>query len=121
VLRVRGYCPSRRRAQAQRLAPDLSSPQRSAGLRLGELDRAAQAPRRRRRGRHRHIDAFPRYLVAQFGCACFVTLATQAMTWIWRPGHLTTSIASAVLSGGLSYVISITWVFSRTGGSTTDD
>jgi putative flippase GtrA len=62
-------------------------------------------------GRHRHSVAFPRYLVAQFGCACVVALATQAISWIWRPSPLAISTGSAILSGALSYVISMKWVF----------
>jgi putative flippase GtrA len=62
-------------------------------------------------GQHPHGQAFPRYLIAQIGCGGVVALGTQAAAVIWRPTHLQISIGSALLSGALSYVASLTWVF----------
>lgn len=63
------------------------------------------------RGRHPHREALPRYLAAQLGCALTVAVAADLAMSSLHPSPFLLSLGAASSSAGISYVVSVLWVF----------
>lgn len=67
---------------------------------------------------HRHRDAFPRYLALQVGCGLFSGVVSQIAVAGFGLSPLAMSLATTLIAGGVSFVLSRFWVFPHEGKDT---
>jgi putative flippase GtrA len=58
-----------------------------------------------------HRKSLPAYLLLQLGCALLAALIVEFLTRASRQSPLVASAAATVIAGGVSYVVSASWVF----------
>lgn len=68
------------------------------------------------RGRHRHGQAFPRYLAAQIGCACLTAAIAQVLARFGLSAAATSGCVTLIGSAA-SFCLSRYWVFPATRGA----